>query len=69
MKPFWESKTVWVIVALVVLASYEPVLNAIDTGDWRSVAKAVAVALVGIAAAWARSQATGTLTMTKGRDK
>lgn len=69
MKPFWESKTVWAIVALVVLASYEPVLNAIDTGDWRSVAKAVAVALVGIAAAWARSQATGTLAMTKGRDK
>lgn len=69
MKPFWESKTVWAIVALVVLAAYEPVLNAIDTGDWRSVAKTVAVALVGLVAAWARSQAAGTLTITKGSTK
>lgn len=65
-KPFWQSRTFLAILALVVLAAYEPAMNAIDTGDWRSVAKVVAAALVGAAATWARSVATAPLGMTGG---
>lgn len=65
-KPWYESKTLWSIVALVVLAIHEPLLQAIETGDWGSFAKTATVACVGLLAIWARGQAAGPLTITKG---